>query len=1300
MPVEVASTDEVVATGPGQQQTPASATVMAESPSPTMDLVSAAASPPVDTAAVDETVAQGTTEETETGAQSTTEETGDGPLTAVVEPAKVTQVAASITPPSDTSGTSGGASSPLDANSQGGKTSISPSTAPTGTGSGGASNVAVVSPPPPPSEAPIIKPPPNVVPPPPTTPAGKKASGAGGDSGPTSPPNGKAGEGDGTEGDEDDGKPGRLQPYRAPFLEMQLQGKIADEPMADDDEDDDSATYRARGPPPGNKFVCYHEELGSGAFKTVYKGMDVEEAIEVAWNEMKVQRLSSAEKKRLDAEVELLQKLRHKNVVQFFGNWTIQKGGTEIRIFITELMTSGTLKQFLRDTGTPKHEVLQNWCKQILSGLKYMHDKEIIHRDLKCDNIFIEGTTGEVKIGDLGLAMVFKDIAPKCSVIGTPEFMAPEMYREEYSFPIDVWAFGMCVLEMITLEYPYSECSNPAQIYRKVSQGIKPAAFSNITGRNAAVRRDFVLQCIKLEPSERATVAQLLKHDFFKAVADDSVKRVNKAMTTINVNKVSEDGNAEMVLRKHAEGEDKKRITFNMDVYHEQVDDMVETMVSEGLIALPDKNAIANTLRVAVTTAKADAERLKAAEAQHQADDAAAEGSPDATSVPPPPPIEGYEQSLKERRESARQAAAAKGQDGPSDGTAASDSAAAAAPTPAAPSEQQPQATVPTTSDAAPSQPQQAPPPQPQAPEAPLQQPPPPSNAGGGGQARAPTPGTTAAGPAPSDTTTSVSPRPVQVSPVEAVKAMSEAGSVASIDSVMSAPASTHMRSPNHAVNNHAHRGRLGSASSALSTTSNPPDRMQLARSRLGSAGSEWANMGSASVDATPPSARRSLASLHRPESASDAPPLSGSNVANSPSSSPPRSTSAGSSSWAHTTNGTATDLGATLTADSFPTVTADPDPALATPTGARRSSDEASASQDALMQDGSSALSDAPLTPTHILPAAPSNIIPPAGLQQGGELLALPLEKLEDKLLSLMSAGRYSEVVNFAVGLAKQHKESSSAASSQQNEVQRQQALSSSAVMKWAQDLPDVTTAGHRRSNGSASSIATDLSQTVPDAATLDDESKSKGRLPSAAPHQRPRRGSEPFVSGLPPAHCHARGYSSKPASTAGASLRGDGTPAGSVGEGLNGLADGRPTMGSHGGGLDSGGGSGGGASDSSGLRISHPSFHSPPQHQHQHKQQSPGGSVATDGAAPSLSQGQQAQQPPLTASDLVGPPPPSTATQKSKVQEAWARLADDPVGNLGLSQGSSSASSKKNGTLKNGKMNGGTLNGKRACR
>ena len=140
-----------------------------------------------------------------------------------------------------------------------------------------------------------------------------------------------------------------------------------------------------------------------------------------------------------------------------------------------------------------KPKVLRSWCRQILKGLHFLHTRTppIIHRDLKCDNIFITGPTGSVKIGDLGLATLMRTSFAKSVIgkdrraganpsvagegflidrpVGTPEFMAPEMYEERYDESVDVYAFGMCMLEMGTSEYPYSECQNAAQIYRKVT---------------------------------------------------------------------------------------------------------------------------------------------------------------------------------------------------------------------------------------------------------------------------------------------------------------------------------------------------------------------------------------------------------------------------------------------------------------------------------------------------------------------------------------------------------------------------------------------------------------------------------------------------------------------------------------------------------------------------------------------------------------------------------------------------------------------------------------------------------------
>nr|KAJ0222501.1 hypothetical protein LSAT_V11C200052980 [Lactuca sativa] len=91
-------------------------------------------------------------------------------------------------------------------------------------------------------------------------------------------------------------------------------------------------------------------------------------------------------------------------------------------------------------------KAIKKWARQILNGLHYLHSQNppVIHRDLKCDNIFVNGNNGEIKIGDLGLATVMQQPTAK-SVIGTPEFMAPELYEEEYNELVNIYSFGMCL---------------------------------------------------------------------------------------------------------------------------------------------------------------------------------------------------------------------------------------------------------------------------------------------------------------------------------------------------------------------------------------------------------------------------------------------------------------------------------------------------------------------------------------------------------------------------------------------------------------------------------------------------------------------------------------------------------------------------------------------------------------------------------------------------------------------------------------------------------------------------------------
>eukprot|EP00850_Spirogloea_muscicola_P011260 SM000069S20697 [mRNA] locus=s69:362952:368548:+ [translate_table: standard] len=289
----------------------------------------------------------------------------------------------------------------------------------------------------------------------------------------------------------------------------------ADRPpdKADDDDDNDKESDFVEVDPTG-RYGRYDEVLGKGAFKTVYRAFDEVDGIEVAWNQVKVQDVlqSPEDLERLYSEVHLLKTLRHKNIIKFYNSWVDAK--TKNVNFITEIFTSGTLRQYRKKHKHCDLKAVKNWARQILRGLLYLHshDPPIIHRDLKCDNIFVNGNQGEVKIGDLGLAAILRQAHAAHSVIGTPEFMAPELYEEEYNELVDIYSFGMCVLEMVTFEYPYSECMNAAQIYKKVTAGKKPAALDKV--KDAEVRA-FVEKCLATA-SRRMPARELLMDPFLR----------------------------------------------------------------------------------------------------------------------------------------------------------------------------------------------------------------------------------------------------------------------------------------------------------------------------------------------------------------------------------------------------------------------------------------------------------------------------------------------------------------------------------------------------------------------------------------------------------------------------------------------------------------------------------------------------------------------------------------------------------------------------------------------------------------
>lgn len=117
----------------------------------------------------------------------------------------------------------------------------------------------------------------------------------------------------------------------------------------------------------------------------------------------------------------------------------------------------------------------------------------------------------------MGLAAIVGKSHSAHSVLGTPEFMAPELYEEDYTEMVDIYSFGMCMIEMVTLEIPYSECDNVAKIYKKVSTGMRPEALSKVKDLEV---REFIEKCLA-QPRARPSASELLNDPFFDEIDDD-----------------------------------------------------------------------------------------------------------------------------------------------------------------------------------------------------------------------------------------------------------------------------------------------------------------------------------------------------------------------------------------------------------------------------------------------------------------------------------------------------------------------------------------------------------------------------------------------------------------------------------------------------------------------------------------------------------------------------------------------------------------------------------------------------------
>lgn len=259
----------------------------------------------------------------------------------------------------------------------------------------------------------------------------------------------------------------------------------------------DSATVEVD---PQDRFHRYDEEIAKGKFKTVYRGYDTENGIDVAWCKVRDPDPSAAAQtlEPIYAEMKKGLALEHSGIIRCFACW--MDSDRHCINLITELFTSGTLRSYREMYTNVDLNVHRKYVKQILNGLAYLHAQTppVIHADIRLDKIYVNGFNGEVKIGDLGLTTL---LTRRYHPSEPPEFDSPLE---------DLFSLGLCVYELLT----------GTQLDRiELGSSVSDIPLHKIKNPDA---RNFIARC--LEMNKDTTATSLLKHNFLKSQSSFKVK--------------------------------------------------------------------------------------------------------------------------------------------------------------------------------------------------------------------------------------------------------------------------------------------------------------------------------------------------------------------------------------------------------------------------------------------------------------------------------------------------------------------------------------------------------------------------------------------------------------------------------------------------------------------------------------------------------------------------------------------------------------------------------------------------------